>query len=133
MSQNTMSGATASVPPANSTEADGIRADIAALQAQVASARALLTVTPTTPTPTVSRQALLAARRLITLGEAAILLLHHELAPQAPRVVVVREGDTVFGLAQDYLGDARAYGDIQRANGLTFVALSVGQQLILPR
>lgn len=117
--------------PANSTEADGIRAEIAALQAQVASARALLTVTPT-PT-TVSRQALLAARRVVTLGEAAILLLQRELAPQAPRVVVVREGDTLFGLAQDYLGDAVAYGDIQRANGLTFIALSVGQRLILPR
>jgi len=108
-----------------------MRAKIAALQAQVALARALLAVTPTPAT--VSRQALLAARRLVTLGEAAILLLQRELAPQAPRVVVVQEGDTLFGLAQDYLGDALAYGDIQRANGLTFIALSVGQQLILPR
>lgn len=131
MSQSPVPTIATGTIPATSTEADGIRADIAALQTQVASARALLAVTPTPAT--VNRQALLAARRLVTLGEAAILLLQREVAPQAPRVVVVREGDTLFGLAQDYLGDALVYGDIQRVNGLTFIALSVGQRLILPR
>ncbi len=131
MSQNPIpaAGAAPALVPANSAEADGIRSEIVALQARVAAARALLAVTPST----VSRQALLAARRVATLGDAAILLLQRELAPQAPRAVTVRQGDTLFGLAQDYLGDALAYGDIQRANGLTFIALTVGQRLILPR
>lgn len=45
----------------------------------------------------------------------------------------VKEGDTLFTIAQKYYDDGSKYGDIMRDNGLTSENIEVGQELNIPK
>ena len=53
--------------------------------------------------------------------------------PPDGQTYVVEEGDTLFGLAEDFYGNARKYELIADANGLTRDnPLRIGQELVIP-
>lgn len=102
----------------------------AALQAVVTAAQADLI------DPTVTADQVAAARQVLALAQSSLLLLQVQTTGQTPTTYVVGYDDLrhggLFGLAARLLGDATRFGDIQAANGLRGLALSVGQVLIVP-
>lgn len=99
---------------------------IAALQAVITAAEAELA------DPTTSRSVQAADRDIITTCEAEILRQQQALSQQSPVTYTVKSGDTIFSIAAVQLGDRLLYRTIQAANGLSFIALSPGQQLVMP-
>lgn len=55
------------------------------------------------------------------------------LSPQPQTVHVVAPGDTLYLIAQDYLGDGSRWGEIQAGNNLKTTNIEVGQVLVITR
>jgi len=53
--------------------------------------------------------------------------------PPEPETHLVREGESLRGLARKYYGDPERWTDIQRANGIRGTVIQAGQTLVIPR
>lgn len=73
-----------------------------------------------------------AAREVRALASANLLLYARQLLPGARAGVVVQSGDTIFSLAQRYLGSALQYRALLAQNARRGAALSPGEVLQLP-
>jgi len=84
--------------------------------------------------PSATRAQVSAARSTVALYQAEIADTDALLAPQSPRVVTVRAGDTLPLLSQRYYGDhtRTGFSRIQQANGKTGLALTLGETLVIP-
>lgn len=75
-------------------------------------------------------------QELLAHAQATILLLQLQATGTPPISYVVKPtnlgAEPIFLIAQQQLGDWRRYTDIQTLNGLRFIALDVGQVLLLP-
>lgn len=112
---------------APSTVAQGIQQLIAALQAVVTAA------TTESAAPGASATQIAAAKVVIAQAQATIIDLQAQLVPaQSPTLYTVQMGDTLPGLAQQFLGDPLQFTALQSLNGLIGLALQTGQQLLIP-
>lgn len=100
---------------------------ISALQAVITAAQAEMAL------PTTARDVAASDRDIITTAQAEILRQQLALSQPSAATYRVRTGDTLFGIAQDQLGDKRLYRGIQQANGMSWLALTPGQTLVLPK
>jgi nucleoid-associated protein YgaU len=74
-----------------------------------------------------------AARAMLAYGTSALLAEQKRIAVKQPTVYTCTEADSILPtLAQRFLGDPLRYTDIQALNGLRFIALSPGQQVLIP-
>jgi len=103
-------------------------ANIALWQTAITAADAVIA------SPTATRAQVSAARSTVMLSQAQVADINTRLAPQSPRVVTVRAGDTLPLLSQRYYGDhtRTGFSRIQAANKIVGLALTPGQTLIIP-
>jgi hypothetical protein len=109
-------------------------ADIQSLRAFILSLAAIVTsATSALADPTISREQAAAERQAINYANAAMLLAQMNFTPDpAPIRVIVGPTDSLFSLAQKYLGSALKYDLIQQANGMVGITLTSGQTLLMP-
>ncbi len=113
--------------PAPTTVAQGITNLITALQAVITAA------TSESAAPGASTNQIAAAKTVIAQAQATIIDLQAQLtATPSATIYTVQIGDTLPGLAQQFLGDPLQFTLIQAANGLIGLAIQPGQQLAIP-
>ncbi len=114
---------TATTPPTPAQRQDVI----SALQAVITAAQAEMAL------PATTRDVAASDRDIITTASAEILRQQLALSQPSAATYRVRMGDTLFGIAQDQLGDRLLYRGIQQANNMSWLALTPGQTLVLPK
>ena len=123
--------APATTPAATTTTAPtraDLLADIALYQTAITAAEAVIS------SPAATRVQISAARVTVSLMQAEVAETNALLAPQSPRVVTVRVGDTLPLLSQRYYGDhtRTGFSRIQMANNLVGLAIQPGMVLVIP-
>ena len=53
--------------------------------------------------------------------------------PMGPTRYIVKQGDTLWGIAQNLLGDGNRYTEIMALNNLKSGSLRVGQSIVIPQ
>lgn len=126
----------ATAPPATAPAASAPSAATVTQQDIITSIQALITTAKAESTlPGATQAAQLAALQLIALLQATLLQIGMQ-TPPAPALYIVSPADLatggLFGIAFRTLGDPLRWSDIGALNGLRFLALQPGQQLLLP-
>ena len=113
--------------PTTQTQTAATQQLIADIQAAIAAA----TTEGSATSASVAQQA--AAQAFLTQANAFVLDLQASLSPTPlPTLYVVQDGDTLPGLAQQFLGDPSQFPALQAANGMVGLYIAPGQQLIVP-